>query len=100
LLACVPAWDGNWTWDCFLVFAWLSPGEDRLLVMVNYAAKHSQCYVRLRIPDLRDHRWRLRDLLSDARYDRTGNDLQGRGLYLDEPPWKACVFSLTEVKEG
>ena len=22
LLECVPAWDGNWTWDCFLAFAW------------------------------------------------------------------------------
>ena len=22
LLECVPAWEGNWTWDCFLAFAW------------------------------------------------------------------------------
>ena len=22
LLECVPAWEGNWTWDCFVVFAW------------------------------------------------------------------------------
>ena len=22
---CVPAWDGNWTWDCFLAFAWQGP---------------------------------------------------------------------------
>ena len=22
LLDCTPAWDGNWTWDCFLAFAW------------------------------------------------------------------------------
>jgi hypothetical protein len=21
-LECVPAWDGNWTWDNFLAFAW------------------------------------------------------------------------------
>ena len=25
LLECVPAWDGNWTWDCFLAFAWQGP---------------------------------------------------------------------------
>ena len=25
---------------------------------------------------------------------REGNDLQARGLYLDEPPWQAHVFSL------
>ena len=22
LLECAPAWDGNWTWDCFMAFAW------------------------------------------------------------------------------
>ena len=37
LLECVPAWDGNWTWDCFLVFAWQGAGEERLIVAVNYA---------------------------------------------------------------
>jgi hypothetical protein len=36
----------------------------------------------------------MQDLLGDARYERDGNDLEMRGLYLDEPPWKASVFSL------
>jgi hypothetical protein len=99
LLECVPAWDGNWTWDCFLVFAWQGAGE-RLLVTVNYAPNQSQCHVRLPFADLGDSRWRLKDLLGDATYDWAGNDLQGRGLYLDESPWKASVFSLTNVQGG
>ena len=44
-LDCTPAWDGNWTSDCFLVFAWQGPGNERLLVTVNYAPNRSQCYV-------------------------------------------------------
>ena len=32
--------------------------------------------------------------MGDATYDREGNDLQARGLYLDMPPWQAAVFSL------
>ena len=28
-------------------------------------------------------------------YERDGDDLQARGLFLDEPPWQALVFSLT-----
>jgi hypothetical protein len=99
LLECVPAWDGNWTWNCFLVFAWQGAGE-RLLVTVNYAPNQSQCHVRLPFADLGDSRWRLKDLLGDATYDWAGNDLQGRGLYLDESPWKASVFSLTNVQGG
>jgi glycosidase len=94
LLECAPAWDGNWTWDCFLAFAWDAPGEDRLLVAVNYACNQSQCYVRLPFPDLGKGRWRLTDLMGDATYDRDGGDLQGRGLYLDMRPWEASVFSL------
>ncbi len=95
LLECVPAWDGNWTWDCFLVFAWQGAGDERLLVTVNYAPNQSQYHVRLPFADLGNSQWRLKDLLGDATYDWDGNDLQGRGLYLDERPWSARVFALT-----
>ena len=54
LLDCAPAWEGNWTWDCFLAFAWQGPGDERLLVTVNYAPNQSQCYVRLPFADLGD----------------------------------------------
>jgi hypothetical protein len=94
LLECTPAWEGNWTWDCFVAFAWQGAGEERLLVVVNYAPNQSQCFVRLPFPDLGKHPWRFQDLLGDATYDRDGNELQGRGLYQDVPPWKASVFSL------
>jgi glycosidase len=99
LLECVPAWDGNWTWDCFVAFAWQGPGGEHLLVAVNYAPNQSQCYVRMPFTDLGNGQWRLEDMIGDATYDREGNDLQARGLYLDEPPWQAHVFSLTKVKE-
>jgi glycosidase len=95
LVECVPAWDGNWTLDGFLVFAWQGAGDERLLVTVNYAPNQSQCYVRLPFAELANSQWRLKDLLGDAIYDRDGNDLQGRGLYLDERPWSARVFALT-----
>jgi hypothetical protein len=55
------------------------------------------CHVRLPFADLRNSQWRLKDLLSDATYDWAGNDLQGRGLYLDEHPWSVRVFALTKV---
>jgi glycosidase len=95
LLECQPAWDGNWTWDCFLVFAWDGAGDERVLVTVNFAANQSQCYVRLPFADLAGSQWRLQDLMSDAVYDRDGTDLQNRGFYLDVPPWRAAVFALT-----
>ena len=99
LLECKSAWDGNWTSDCFLASFWHGVDDERLLVVVNYAANQSQCYVGIPLSNLRDQRWRLEDLLGDARYDRDGNELESRGLYLDVGPWQAQVFSVTQVKE-
>jgi hypothetical protein len=36
-------------------------------------------------------------VLGGATYDRDGNELQGAGLYLDESPWSARIFGLTNV---
>src|SRR5262249_33140335 len=94
LLECVPAWDGNWTHDCFLAFAWQAAGGERLIVAVNYAPNQSQCHVRLPFADLAGNTWRLQDQLDAPGYDWHGDDLVNRGLFLDMTPWKACVFTL------
>jgi len=94
LLECIPAWEGNWTVDCFIAFAWQGPDGERLLVTVNYAPNQSQCYVRLPFPDLNNRSVQLRDLLSSAHYHRDGNELLESGLYLDIPPWSYHVFDL------
>jgi len=100
LLDCTPAWEGNGTWDCFLVFAWQGADHERLLATVNYAPNQSQCYARLPFAGLGSGRWRLEDLIGDTEYVREGNDLQARGLYLDEPAWRAHVFSLTRIDQA
>ncbi len=97
LLDCVPAWEGNWTSDCFLAFAWQHPEGTRLLVAVNYAPHQSQCYIRLPFSDLAGYQWQLNDLLGEALYERAGSDLQACGLYLDEPAWQASVFLLSRI---
>jgi hypothetical protein len=94
LLECLTAWEGNWTADCFLAFAWQGTGEELLLVAVNYAPNQSQCYIRFSFPDLRSRQWRLEDLFSNDRYVREGDELESRGLYLDMAPWRYQVFKL------
>ncbi|HEY7204386.1 MAG TPA: alpha-amylase family glycosyl hydrolase [Methylomirabilota bacterium] len=95
LLECAPAWNGNWTWDGFIAWSWETPAGARRLVAVNYAGNQGQCYVRLPWPDLEGRAVALRDLVSAARYDRSGSDLLARGLYLDMPPWGYHVFDVT-----
>ena len=40
---------------------------------------------------------RLKDLMGPAGYDRHGDDLVSRGLYLDMPPWSYHVFEVTAL---
>ncbi len=96
LVECSPAWDGNWTSDCFIVWCWQGDGGARRLVAVNYAENQSQCYVRLPFSDLAGHNVRLDDLMSPAGYDRDGSELFSRGLYLDLAPWGYHVFAMRE----
>jgi glycosidase len=97
LLECTPAWEGNGTNDCFLVFAWQGARGEFLVVAVNYAPNQSQCHVRLPFSGLGDRKWQLQDQLGTASYEWSGDDLQGRGLFLDLAPWQTSVFSLAKL---
>ena len=97
LLPCGVAWDGNPSWDNYIAYSWQLGDKDRLIVAVNASGVYSQCFVRLPFGDLAGRQWRLEDLLGTAVYTRDGSDLQTWGLFLDEPPWKAQVFSMVRV---
>jgi hypothetical protein len=93
LVECVPAWDGNWTSDCFIAWTWQGKDGARRLVAVNYAGNQSQCYVRLPAPG--GGVVRFKDLMSPVSFDRDAHDLETRGLYLDLSPWGYHVFDVT-----
>ena len=44
---------------------------------------------------LRGRAFTLVDLLGDARYTRSGDDLANGHLYVDMPPWGYNIFDLT-----
>lgn len=93
LLECQPAWDNNWTWDNFISFAWIGEGR-RIMGTVNFSPYQSQCYVQVPFPDIEGKIVRLEDLLGVAVYERYGDDLIRRGLYLDIPPWNYHLFNV------
>jgi hypothetical protein len=88
-----PAWDGNPTSDNFIAGLWES-GNRRLCTVVNYADTAGQCYLPIDVPALAGRKVSLIDQLSDARYERDGDSLVGRGLYLDLPAWGRHVFEV------
>ena len=94
LLECVPAWPGNPTSDDFIAFRWEQAVHKWVLVAVNYSPRQSQCYMRVPFPQVAGRTLRLQDLLGPAVYDRAGDELLARGLYLDMPPWGRHVFDV------
>jgi glycosidase len=110
LLECAPAWDDNWTSSCVICFAWQGTKhetrdescdkderDERYVVVVNYAANQSQCYIRWPWSDGAESDWRLKDELGTADYKRNGSDLISCGLFLDVPPWQTHVFCLSRI---
>lgn len=96
LLEGTPAWEGNSTWNSFLAFSWQA-GDERMVIIVNYAPHSSQCYLNLQFNDLYKVHWRLTDLLNEVSYDRDGDDLHFVGLYMDMQPWQYHVFEMRRL---
>jgi len=97
LLDALSAWKDNNSYEAFIAFSWSGPEDQRRLVVVNYSGQQSQCYVNLPWDDLRGHTWRFQDRLGTATYERNGDELFLRGLYLDLPPWGFHGFDVNSV---
>jgi hypothetical protein len=98
LLECKSAWDGNWTSDCFVAFAWTGKNGERRLVVVNYSDHQSQCQVSIPWNDLEGRKLQLRDQMGTAVYEKSGDDLVMHGLYVDMPSWAYHVFDLHDAE--
>jgi hypothetical protein len=92
LLECAPAWEGNWTAECFIAWLWKGVTGDLRLVAVNYADNQSQCYVGL--PEVGPKLVQFRDEMGPSVFVRESQDLTARGLYLDMAPWGYHVFEV------
>jgi len=98
LLECVPAKDGNPSYENYICYAWESLADNnKTLVVVNYSSENSRCLVKFPFVDLRIKGWQFQDLFSDFGYEQDADNLQSNGLYFDEPGWKYYVFSLEQI---
>jgi hypothetical protein len=73
--------------------SWEGP-SGRLLACANLGPTQGQCWAEAAFPGLEGGRVVLRDLLGEARLERDGAELAGRGLYLDLPASGHHVFEV------
>ena len=95
LMECHPAWEGNWTHDCFIVFAWRNNNDERLVAIVNFSDHQSQARVRLPFENLTGDIAKFQELIGTGEYDHSPADLAANGLFVDLPPWGSHVFSVS-----
>jgi hypothetical protein len=96
LLAVAAAWDGNDSHARLVAFTWSSRAEGQLcyLAVVNLADTRSQGYLPLTHHELAGRTVTITDRLGPQIYDRDGDDLLARGLYVDVAPWAYHVFAV------
>ena len=94
MLECVPAWQDNGTSDNFIACRWERNPREWLCAVANYSPQQSQCFVRMSYSELVGRTVRFQDLLSLDCYDRPGDDLHSRGLFVDIPAWGYHAFDV------
>jgi hypothetical protein len=95
---CVPAWDLNATHRNLIAYSWRQ-GDERRLMVINYAPSSSQGRVLLPGFDLAGQKWCLYDVMHLAEYERDGDQITRDGLYVDLPAWQTHIFRFREMPE-
>ena len=83
-------WPDNSSYQNLVAWNW-TQDDDRYLIVVNLSDNTVQARVPVPWDDAAGETWRLSDALSNATYDRSGDEMQGAGLYVELQPW-ACNF--------
>jgi len=94
LLKSEQAWEGNGTWESFIPFRWEDVKGNSSVVIINYAPHNSQCYIHLPLTDMAGKTILFRDMMGEGVYERNGNELQSKGLYVDLPAWGYHIFEV------
>ena len=89
-------WPDNQSCGNILSWCWVS-GDERHFIVINFAPDSAQARVHVPWDELRGKNWRLEDALSNAVYDRDGDEMREAGLYVDLKPWVCQLFRLRSL---
>ena len=87
----VTGWPDNPSHRNVVAWSW-QQDQDRFLIIVNLSGAAAQARVRVPWTDAAGGTWRFDDALSGERYDRSGDEIAGAGLYVERPPWGYHFF--------
>jgi hypothetical protein len=89
-------WPDNSSFQNLVAWSW-SKDDDRRLIVVNLSDISSQARVQLPWQGMRGASWHLIDGLSNASYERDGDEMASSGLYVDLKPWNYSLFECRRI---
>ena len=84
-------WPDNSSFQSLVAWTWVHHDE-RYLIVVNLSDRSAQARVQMRWDDAAGAKWHLIDVLSDATYERDGDEMVSPGLYVELGPWNFHLF--------
>jgi hypothetical protein len=84
-------WPDNQTFQNLFAWSWLN-SDERYLVVVNFSDTRSQALVHVSWPSFGGKMWELTDPLSGVTYERSADEINASGLYVDLLPWNYHFF--------
>ena len=91
-------WPDNLSFRNLVAWSWVHEDE-RYLIVVNLSDRTTQARVHVPWRDVAGTSWKFADLLSGALYERDGNELQSRGLYVSLDGWSFHLFQFLRANE-
>jgi glycosidase len=79
-------WPDNSSYQNIVAWSWVKDG-DQCLVAVNLSDRSAQAHIQVPWEGAHWKNWQLHDALSGAIYERSVNQIQVEGLYVDLEPW-------------
>jgi hypothetical protein len=89
-------WPDNMSCRNILAWCW-EKDPVRRLIIVNFSAAPSQGRIRVPWSDMAPGTWHLAEGFSEERYERSGEEMVGSGLYVSLESWQWHFFSLKRV---
>jgi hypothetical protein len=90
-----PAWMENESHAGIVARLWVGQHRQLRLAAANLTGQPAQGFIPLALPEFAGKIVHLEDQLAEIVYDRPGDDLLVRGLYVDLPPYGHHLFRLT-----
>jgi glycosidase len=96
LMEIKPAWDNNFSFQNIVAHRW-KLGEQVRIIITNLSDEPAQSQIMIAMPGLAGREWLLCDLLNETQYQRSGDEILNKGLYVELQGYGYHLFEVLSL---